>query len=324
LVIGKTCFHLAVSIVAQSGDTSWFSEVPVLNASSPLFRRLWAYLQERFPPVVYTVLVALFFCSAFLVARAWDTSVEMPAMAPVGAVVLWLAFLHLRLMDEAKDYVQDCQTHPDRVLSRGIVSLSLLGRFLVVVILAEAILSAMLGSVAFYWWLGVIAYSLAMRFEFGVGAWLSRRIVLYAITHNPVVALLALFIFGTTGAQWDDRFVFYVLMVSLGSLAFEVGRKTRLPDEENAGVETYSSALGRGVAGWFLRAVVVLGGAMGVCTVIAVGADGTQFWFAIALLGFGVAVTLLGAGVQAPAKRVEAVSSLFLLLSFLGVGVAAW
>jgi hypothetical protein len=296
----------------------------VLTPTSPIHRRLWAYLQERFPPVAYTLLVALFFGSAVLVARAWDVSSPVPPLSWLGGVVVWLAFLHLRLMDESKDFEQDVATHPERVLSRGIVTLPLLKRLLIIVLVAEAVLAALLGPTALLWWGAALAYSLAMWAEFGVGSWLSKHIVLYAITHNPVVALLALFAHGATGVAWDNRFIWYLLMVSFGSLAFEIGRKMRTPDEEVAGVETYSSALGRGRAGWLLRLVILLAAAFGGLAIMAVGSATPWTIVGMTLLWAGALLAYWAAGPATPSKRVDGACSVFLLLSFIGAGMSAW
>jgi hypothetical protein len=57
-----------------------------ITADSPLALRVVGYLAERFPPVVYTLLVVLFFGSAKAVAEALGG----PGIGPVswvGAVV---------------------------------------------------------------------------------------------------------------------------------------------------------------------------------------------------------------------------------------------
>jgi 4-hydroxybenzoate polyprenyltransferase len=238
-------------------------------------------------------------------------------------VVVWLAFLHLRLMDEHKDHASDTLAYPDRLLSRGVVTLPLLRRLLVLVVLVEAGLAYLIGPTALLWWAAMFLFTLAMRVEFGVGRWLSQHIIVYAITHNPVVALLAIFSHAATGLAWNANFLFYVALVSVGSLAFEVGRKIRSPDEEIFGVESYSSALGRRGASWLLALLVVLTEAFGVFTLwpMAEGASGAV---AMGILWLGGAAAMIMGRPGQPAKRVELGASLLLLLSFVAVGVAAW
>jgi len=295
----------------------------LLTANAPLHRRLGGYLAERFPPVVYTVLVALFFGSALLIACAQAPEGVAQPHAWLGAVVIWLAFLHLRLMDEHKDFAADSVAYPDRLLSRGVVTLTLLGRLLVIVVMIEAALAWLLGPIALAWWAAMFLFTLAMRFEFGVGRWLSQHILLYAITHNPVVALLAIFAHAASGWPWSTNYLFYVALVSVASLAFEVGRKIREPHEEIFGVESYSTAFGRRGASWLLAVLVLLTLVLGVLTLwpLAEGAAGA---IALGVLWLGGAAALVLGRPGQPAKRVELGSSLLLLLSFVAVGVAAW
>ena len=295
----------------------------MLTADAPIPSRIAGYLAERFPPVVYTVLVTLFAGSAVLLARAYDPDGTMHPQVWVAGVVVWLAFLHLRLMDEHKDYEGDCAAYPDRLLSRGVVDLPLLGRLLIVVVLLEAALAFSLGPLALGWWAAMCLFTLAMRYEFGVGGWLSKHIVIYAITHNPVVALLAIFVLVSTGLTWNMNLLLYVSMVSVGSLAFEVGRKIREPSEEIDGVESYSSALGRRGASWLLAGLVVLTLGLGVLTLWPL-ARGVAGAIAMGALWLGAAAALLMGRPGQPAKRVELGASLLLLLSFVSVGVAAW
>lgn len=295
----------------------------MLTANAPLHRRLAGYLAERFPPVVYTILVTLFFGSAMLLARAQDPGAAGHSTAWLGVVVVWLAFLHLRLMDEHKDFESDKRAYPDRLLSRGVVSLTLLGRMLVGVVLLEAVLAWQLGILAFQWWLVMFLFTLAMRYEFGVGPWLSRHILIYAITHNPVVALLAVFAHAATGLAWSANYLFYVGLVSIGSLAFELGRKIRLPHEEIAGVQSYSSAFGRRGASWILAGLVLLTLVLGVLTLWPL-AQGVTGAIALATLWLGGAAAIVLGRPGQPAERVELGASLLLLLSFASVGVAAW
>jgi len=83
-----------------------------MGPDAPWSRRLLGWLLERFPPVVYTVLVVLFHGSAVLVAHAFGGG---DRLAPTAAVVVWLFFLHLRIFDEHKDYAKDVAAYPDRL-----------------------------------------------------------------------------------------------------------------------------------------------------------------------------------------------------------------
>lgn len=289
-----------------------------MDLAAPWPRRLYWWLDERFPPVAYSVLVLLFHASAVMVAT---TLGKGGRSAPAAAIVVWLAFLHLRLFDEHKDHAADAAAYPDRVLSRGLVTLPMLGRLAAVVVAVQAIVAAGLGASAFGTWFAAFAFSVAMRFEFGVGRWLSRRLVLYAVTHNPIVALLALFLHAASGAAWHPGFLWYVLFVSIASLGFELGRKIRLPGEEHAGVRSYTTDLGQAGARGLLLVVESASVACLAALGLTLGATPT--------VAFGVAVLVaipgcLTATGRQPAKRVELGATLTLLLGLLGAAALAW
>jgi len=284
---------------------------PLLDKPAPV--RVWAYLQERFPPVPYTLLVVLFFGSAAAVAQGLAGGGSTPW---AGAGVVWLVFFHLRVFDEHKDAQADAAAYPDRLLTQGVVTLPLLSSLAAGAIFLEAALSAWIGVPALVAWAATFLYTLAMRAEFGVGHWLQDRMVLYAVTHNPVTGLLAVYAWACTGTAWSPRYLAYVGFASFGSLAFEVGRKVNLPAEEVPGVPSYTTVLGRGRALGLLAACYVLATC---CVLVLVGFGPVAL--AGALVPAGVALLLLLPPAKAPAKRVEGGASLYLLGSF---GVLWW
>ena len=274
---------------------------------------------ERFPPVAYTLLVGLFTTSAFALAtRQTRSSVSADEALRAGAVVL-LVFLHLRLMDEHKDHESDAEAYPERCLSRGVVTLPLLFKLGVLAVVVEAGLAVSLSRSAALAWLACLVFTLLMRFEFGVGRWLNRHLLVYAITHNPVVALLAFFLWTVAGGAHDRFMGLYIGIVSVGSLAFEIGRKIRLPEEEIVGVESYSSVLGKPNADRLLAGLRLLTGV----GLLGLGAALDQV--VLGGIALGVQVALAGVILSGPrrAKVTEGVATMGLLLDFVWIWVLA-
>lgn len=293
--------------------------------------KLPSYVVERFPPVAYGLLVALFFGSATLVAHALGGG-DHTGWA--GGLVVLAVFFHLRVFDEHKDFDADVQAYPDRVLSRGDVTLRDLKIAGAVAIAAELGISIALGTNAALAWAATFVFTLLMAKEFFVGAWLNKHLVLYAVTHNPVVAGLAVVGWACTDAEWSPAFLAYVAMVSLGSLGFEVGRKFRLPHEEIEGVDSYTSVLGRTKALLLLWASMV-GAVTSFAILLRFLPDGflARNWpESMPLVGMGsvmmmllaMAPAILMVHKEASAKRVETASTLVLLLCMLLAGAFAW
>lgn len=279
------------------------------------FSVLWQYCAQRFPLPAYTVLVAIFFGSSQLVllegfgeGKQW-----------LGGIVLWLVFFHLRIFDEFKDFEEDRWHYPERVLSQGKITLGVLGQLGIIVIFLEAGLSYFLGSMVFFAWLGAFVFSVLMRIEFGASTWLQQNLLLYAITHNPIVAALAIVAWACSGAVWSNQYLWYVLSVSIASLGFELARKIRQPNEEIAGVQSYTSVYGMTKSLMILR----------LCTMISAFAAGMVLWeYHSNPWGWGILVVATIIGLlphkNAPAKKIELLSTLFLLLSMLAMGAGLY
>lgn len=295
----------------------------MLTPQSPLSSRISGYLGERFPPGPYTVLVALFFGSAVLVSRDLSGAAALPPWpAWLGAPVVWLVFFHLRVFDEHKDHVKDAVAHPERLLSRGVVTLPLLARLGIAAVLVQLVLSAIVGPTALAVWAATFAFTVAMRVEFGVGAWLNRHLLIYAVTHNPVVGLLAAYGWACSGVPFHPSVGWYIAAASLGSLAFELGRKINLPEEEVDGVDSYSSVFGRAQAGALLSAVLLASAGTASVTVF-LSAEGWGLWAGLGLVALGTLAGVAFALPKHPAKKVELGSSVALLTALLGMGLAA-
>lgn len=216
------------------------------------------YLNERFPVAPYLVLIAAMV--AGMTAAACDAAgvpVTLGIEQGIVVVVLLLGFFHLRVFDEHKDYDKDTLAHPERVLSRGLVTLPQLLRVGIFAIVLEVAFTGLLGPAALVWTGAFIAFSVAMRYEFGIGEWLNRHILVYAVSHNPIVALMLMVaaVVALGGTAFPHHVVWYLVLATFTSLGFEIGRKVRAPDDELEGQDTYTAALGVKRAAWVLVAV---------------------------------------------------------------------
>jgi 4-hydroxybenzoate polyprenyltransferase len=180
----------------------------------------------------------------------------------LGALAILGVFLHLRIFDDHKDYVEDCRYFPDRVLQRGVVTLTDLKLLLAVVLCGELLLAAWRGPGAVVSLLMVIAFSLLMLKEFFARDWLRRRFLLYASTHMLIVPLLAIIIFSfATGRYPWQAPAWYWLYSFVGfcvAFNWEVSRKIRAPEEEIEGVETYTKRFGTYGAAYLVLAIRVI------------------------------------------------------------------
>ncbi len=285
---------------------------------------LRAYLRERFPIGPYLVLItAMTLATLGAASLATAEPVRVGATLGLSVLVLLCAFFHLRVFDEHKDYAKDLQAHPERVLSRGLITLADLRRLGGLAIALELGAAALLGAHALAWTVAALGFSVLMRYEFGVGAWLGRHLVLYALTHNPVVGLLlAAVLAGASGTITTHPAM--LAMLALGtftSLGFEIGRKLRAAYEERDGQDTYTAALGIPRA-TLLLGVVQLGSVASALPLLP--SSNTDVVAALLLIPATLtAVRFVRAPSTATRKAVEGVSSLLALGLYVLVAIAA-
>ncbi|MEM1058026.1 MAG: UbiA family prenyltransferase [Verrucomicrobiota bacterium] len=210
------------------------------------FARWWTYQRERFPVFAHGILIAAFSSSAVCFSallRGADTLPPWSAFL-VAFVSSFIAFLHLRIADEFKDFEDDSRWRRYRAVPRGLVSLRELG--------VLAALGASIQIALAVWldpWLLVVlgitwTYLILMSFEFFVRDWLKARPFTYMWTHMMIMPLID---FYATACDWLPRgegppfgLFLFVIVSFFNGMVVEVGRKLRAPEQEEEGVETYT------------------------------------------------------------------------------------
>ncbi len=203
------------------------------------------YLKERFPlPVYFLLSGGLAVSGSVLVGR------PISSMPTLYAFVygMWL-FATLRLMDELKDYDKDLIAHPYRPLPRGVLKVGLVekvihGSMLLGVAISFGFFA--FDKVASILALITTAWLWLMYKEFYLGEKLSKRPLLYAITHQII---LVPFCLALSVAPMEDGnvnyFVFWWAVGVLGSFfTYEVSRK--LDPKAHPVLDTYLSVYGKG------------------------------------------------------------------------------
>lgn len=256
-----------------------------VTADAPLGARLWAYLQERFPPGSLVVFAAVTVLSAAAAAAAASASaVALDPGLGLLSVAYLLTLLLLRVLDEHKDFARDATAYPERVLSRGVVTLPLLARVGWVAGPVALLCSAALGPVPLALHVVVLGFALLMAKEFFLGDLLRKDVFLYAVTHQPINPLITAWLLagvtargahalGDLAAHLPASLAWYVGAQFALGFGFEVARKLWTPEEERPDlVDSYSShALGPRGAAALALALLLAGCAAVSAFVVAVG-----------------------------------------------------
>ncbi|MCI0355896.1 MAG: UbiA family prenyltransferase [Acidobacteria bacterium] len=259
-------------------------------------KHFWAYLQERFPPQANGLLILSYFTANYLLARGAVWPGERLVLSwqyVAGGVVLLLMFFHLRVIDEHKDFEQDRLVHPNRVLSRGLVTLAQLRAAGLAAVALEVGLSLWLGLPAFVGCLILLALSWLVYKEFFVGQALHRHLLANAFLHLLVMPVYSLFVFAVAAGRflWDAPGVILLYAwVSYGvGFAYELARKTRAPHDERPGLVTYSAAIGPYPAALGVLLALLFSSAL---SAVVGGLMNFGAWYHVALGGLVLLVTL--------------------------------
>ncbi len=303
---------------------------PQPEDESPLSlgRRLWRYQAERFPLMEHGPLILAFAGAAVGVSALLRGDLDAPTWGGflAAAVVMLGLFFQLRVSDEVKDAAVDAATRPERPVPRGLVSLRLLVTLALVLLPVQALVAGVRAPVLLLPLALVWCWMALMAVEFGLGAWLRARPVLYLVTHMMVMPLIDLF---ATANDWlvaggglPAGLIWFLVLSFFNGVVLEIGRKTWAPDQERPGVESYSSTWGRSVA--LLVWALALLAALGCAWQVAVHTGFLNYLYRgllpLAVLCLGAAVWFWRVGDARRAGWLQEASGLWVLLCYLALG----
>lgn len=279
--------------------------------------RYLVFVRERFPPGAYLPLIGVFVAAGYVPSVTWSGAAFQPLRFTAAIVVVGLAFLHLRLVDELKDADVDRLGRPSRPLPRGLVTERELTGFAAMALLAAISVAAALGLGPMLAMLPASLCILLADVEFFAPRRIHSDLVVYALAHSAVVPLLLVFAWFASAEAKPSVALPGLAVLAWGvGLGLEISRKTYAPHEERPFVETYSSALGRRRAGWLAAASLAIGMAGGSIYAGLAGAGATATLTGAALAGLILTGGVLSARVTHRAG--EAIGSL------VGLAILLW
>ena len=240
------------------------------------------YLNERFPLGKNSIFVLIFTLSGYIYTGllynskiinqifSKEIKVPMPWHKIVALfIIIFMFFLQLRITDEFKDYEEDLKYRAYRPVQRGIISLKTLGKIGIATVITQIILAHVIDPEIIYFMIFVWIYMFLMAKEFFIKKWLTKRILIYALSHVVIMVFITLVIVEATQYivpknifdvfilqrykhNIDFALIPLFVLNYLNGIVLEIGRKTRRADEEEHGVQTYSKLWGR------KKAVIVL------------------------------------------------------------------
>ena len=240
------------------------------------------YLNERFPLGKNSFFVLIFTLSGYIYTSllynskiinqifSKEIKVPMPWYKIIALfIIIFMFFFQLRITDEFKDYEEDLKYRAYRPVQRGIISLKALGKIGIATVIIQIIFAHAINPKIIYYMMLVWIYMFFMAKEFFIKKWLTKRILIYALSHVVIMVFITLVIVEAT-QYIVPKNIFDVFILQrykhnidfaliplfalnyLNGIVLEIGRKTRKTDEEEHGVQTYSKLWGR------KKAVIIL------------------------------------------------------------------
>ncbi|MGG3871079.1 UbiA family prenyltransferase [Brevibacillus laterosporus] len=291
-------------------------------------RRWWIYQRERFPVVQNGIVVAVFSISTMLYSSILrnGSSPSFQSLV-IGFLSTFLFFLLLRIADEFKDFEEDSRFRSYRAVPRGVVTLKHLGVLGVFIGLLQLGMAYWLSPKLIFWLVLAWGYLALMSKEFFVKEWLKAHPIIYLLSHMVMMPMIVMYIVACDWVTASDTIpsgLPWLLLASYGNgIILEIGRKIRIPEDEEYGVETYSFLWGYKRATWIWVAVVFLTSFVVWMASVQVGAGQIVMWCAglNVLIAVWMAVTFLKSMTTKVAQAIEKVSGLLIILLYLSLGL---
>ncbi len=204
--------------------------------------RFYRYQQERFPIVVliFSLFPAVLSSGAILTENLTALPV---ALALIGSLAY---LLHIRVIDEYRDFTHDTLHHATRPVQSGVISKRELRYADIAAVVLLMIVAMVAGTGALVMALVMVLYAYLAGKEFFIRENIRRHFFLYNGANLVQMLLLQLFVY----AVFANPFPFtallwrHFLFITVGTIIFEFVRKLKRPEDDGTGKDTYTHYLG--------------------------------------------------------------------------------
>lgn len=207
-----------------------------------LLGRFYLYQKIRFPIIMLSLgLLPALLSTAAIVAKN-------PSLLQIasGLIASILYLLHIRVIDEKRDFHHDSIYHKSRPLQTGLISmkgLQIIDMYAVVIFLGIAILA---GIYTFMLGLIMLSYSIVASKEFFMGEKFRQHFFLYNFINTNQSFILQLFAYSFFSGfiPFTTLVLLHFILTCIGTIVFEFVRKVKLPGMDGTGKDTYTWYLG--------------------------------------------------------------------------------
>ncbi|MFI5150032.1 MAG: UbiA family prenyltransferase [Bacteroidia bacterium] len=296
------------------------------NAS--LLKRLYLYQKERFPLIGHGMLVASFSFSAIAYSRICRGAPGFVSLRTylTGIFTTVTLFLLVRIFDEFKDRKEDALYRKHLPVPRGLVSLKELLIIGILLVIAQVTVNLLFFPKMLMIYTAIIAYLSLMGVEFFVPEWLKKHQFWYVTSHMFIIPLIDIYASGLDwlleGAGPAAGLAFFFAVSYMNGIVLEIGRKIRTPEQEAAGVLTYSSLLGpvKAIYMWIGVLLITLAVSVAATRFAGYGYSAAVILVTAFLICMSVGVSFLKKQTPALSKSIEVLSAVWTITMYLTLG----
>ncbi len=233
-------------------------------------KKWYTYQKERFPVVTFGLYI---FCIVFAVFCFSNASKEIlinnykmfletintPKIECIKIIpmfiVAFLQFLMVRIIDEFKDYEEDCKYRPYRPVPRGLVTLKELKILFIICAILQVAITFLFNEEGLILLALVWAFSGLLSKNFFMKKFIDKHMLFGVFLDELLMPVLVMYLssYIITPNMCMEALFFSnlgeILLISyLVSWTVEIARKLRCKEDEEEGVKTYTAVFGIGKA----------------------------------------------------------------------------
>ena len=158
-------------------------------------------------------------------------------------IVAFLQFLMVRIIDEFKDYEEDCKYRPYRPVPRGLVTLKELKVLFIICAILQVSFTLKFGNI--FLLLVLWTYFALMSKDFFLKKVIDKHI-LFGVLLDELLMPIAVLYLSSFVYYFDTLMIIWplLLMTYIISWIVEIARKVRCKEDEEEGVKTYTAVFG--------------------------------------------------------------------------------
>lgn len=205
-------------------------------------RKFYAYQKERFPMAILGLSLLPATLSSGVIASANPTALQI-SFAVIASIMY---LLHIRVIDEHRDYGHDNIHHTARPVQAGNITKEELRHVDFIAVTVLIVIATIVGRAALMATMMMLAYSYVAGKEFFLGERLRRHFFIYNSVNLVQMVLMQVFVYSVFAnpIPLNVLVVTHFLFTTVGTIVFELVRKLKIPGCDGTGKDTYTWYVG--------------------------------------------------------------------------------